>query len=489
MRPITVTVDSCLRLSLDDLPEQVATRLRAMCSHNNPQHARLKSMGFRFNREAPIIRTWDERDGQLILPRGVNAKLRDELKRAGLRPRYDDRRVTAGVCRMPRHRRTLWQHQAEAVDAIIAKQNCLIRAPTGSGKTTAAIGAALRIGHPTLVIVWNGALLKQWHVRLIDELGIDASDVGIVKGAKRRIRPFTLAMQQTLWANDERLRALAGEFGCVICDEVQRFAARTFLGVIHAFPAKYRVGISADETRKDGKHFLIYDAFGEVVHEVAQAKLIGQGVVHDVEIRVIPTDFRADWYVEQKQTDGQLPDFNRFLDEATHDAARNDLLTKIMVDEANAGQRIVALTHRREHAQIISARAAAAAFDCGLMLGSDESAAELVESTEGLLTGTMMMAAGTYQAIGQGIDLPVVDRGICATPLGTNRQLFGQVRGRFCRTAEGKDDAILFYLWDRHVFGLNHLVNLKRWNRNVKVKTANGWIEARRFIMEAKRGN
>jgi superfamily II DNA or RNA helicase len=485
MRKIKVIVDSHLRLRVADLPGTLHDRLLAICTHNNPQHQKLKGMGFKWNREPKTIATWREAGGDLLLPRGVSVKLRDELAKAGFVASYRDRRSTGGACKMPTHRRELWQHQVEVVEALIERQNCLIRAPTGSGKTTAAIGAAVRIGLPTLIIVWNSALMKQWVVRLIDELGIEADDVGIVRGAKHRIRPFTMAMQQSLWSNPERVRSLSDQFGVVICDEVQRFAARTFLDVIDMLPTKYRVGLSANETRKDRKEFLIYDAFGSVVSDIDQRKLVEKRVVHDVEIRVIPTDFDAPWYVKQKR-EKKTPDFNQLLDEMMRSVSRNDLLLDVMADEAGQGRRIIAMTQRRDHAGIISSLAAAQAFDCGVMIGGAESEAQLVEATQGLLSGTMVMAAGTYQAIGTGIDLPSVERGVCATPLGSNRQLFGQVRGRFCRTAEGKDDAILFYLWDRRVFGLSHLINLKRWNRNVKVKTADGWQPAQDFIKQAR---
>ncbi len=79
------------------------------------------------------------------------------------------------------------------------------------------------------------------------------------------VQPITIAIQKTLAAHgvDDELRSF---FGAVICDEVQLFGAKTFYEVIDPWPAKYRIGVSADERRKDRKEFLIHHQFGEVVH-------------------------------------------------------------------------------------------------------------------------------------------------------------------------------------------------------------------------------
>ena len=49
-------------------------------------------------------------------------------------------------------------------------------------------------------------------------------------------------------------------------------------GTIDRFTARYRVGVSADERRKDGKEFLIRDLFGGVAVEVPKGEMVDKGI-------------------------------------------------------------------------------------------------------------------------------------------------------------------------------------------------------------------
>ena len=108
--------------------------------------------------------------------------------------------------------------------------------------------------------------------------------------------------------------------------------------------------------------------------------------------------------------------------------------------------------------------------------GCPESSAELERSAAGLRSGQLRCAVGTIQAIGTGVDLPSVSRGILGTPIMANRQLFGQVRGRLCRSAKGKSDALLYYLHDGDAFGDYPLRNLKKWNQTVTWQNPSGVV-------------
>jgi len=97
-----------------------------------------------------------------------------------------------------------------------------------------------------------------------------------------------------------------------------------------------------------------------------------------------------------------------------------------------------------------------------------------------LLAGRLKVAAGTFDAIGVGHDLPAIRAGVAATPISSgNRQFFGQVRGRICRSAEGKDDAFLYYLLDKNVFP-RQVHRLWDWNDGLLEYRRNGkWVRAK----------
>jgi superfamily II DNA or RNA helicase len=486
---VNIVVDNRIRMPLDQLTADARAAIQAKFTHDNPKRAALIAMELPHWSEPAEIATWRVEGGHLTVPRGGMRLVRALLAERGVAWSAEDRRIAGVQADLGlTHSRELRPYQVRLRDAALAAENCILRAPTGSGKTS--VGMALsaefsRRGIRTLVVVSSGALHEQWIARARDELGVAKGDLGVIGAGKYRLATLTVAMQQTLAKRTDDPELLA-HFGAVICDEVQLFAAPTFFAAVDPFPARYRIGISADHRRKDGKEFLIHDVFGAVAEEVSQDALIEQGHVLDVEVRVVPTAFSADWYGMPKdfhtgEPTGKVLDIDRLYNEMRADGAREALVMAAVVDEARAGNQVLAMSHRVEHCRQIDRACAAADVRTGLMLGGEENRLEFAATREGLEAGRVRAAAGTYQAIGYGIDLPSAGIVVCATPLASNRQNFGQARGRACRPSPGKE-ARLYYLWDREVFGLKHLQNLVAWNNLVRVWEGGKWVDGRAYL-------
>lgn len=347
-----------------------------------------------------------------------------------------------------------------------------------SGKTFMALASLPLIGQRALVIMRDQNLMKQWIDRAGDGLGLSAKDIGICGAGKRKVGThLTLALQQTLYSEKFPLSEFAKMFGAVIVDEVQDAAARTVNQTVDAFPAQVRLGFSADHTRRDRKEFLIEDQFGSVIYEVDKKSLESIGAVVPVVVRLVPTDFKADWY---SQAGPDERDFVRLVTEMSSDEERCQLVRCVVLELVQAGTvPALVFTNRREHAmRLADEELPADGVRSGLLLGSQENAAQFEESKALLLSGVLKVAVGTYKAVGQGIDIPNVMSGVCATPIGENRQYFNQVRGRICRVAPGKTVGHLYYLWDRYVFP-DAAKNLLGWNDGlVEVfdRQRKGWV-------------
>jgi superfamily II DNA or RNA helicase len=390
---------------------------------------------------------------------------------------------------IPEHRVKLWPFQEQMVERAIDARVCCLRAPPAAGKTTAGLALAARVDVPTLVIVWTGALLKQWVDRCVAELGVHPDWVGVINGDERRIGPITIGMQQTLANCAEDY---AQHFGLVICDELQRFASDTFRDVIDKFASAYRVGISADERRADGKEFLIYDHFGDVAFEVEREELEAAGRIVDVEVRVVQSNFECLWYqdIVRKARFGSKQKvaiaFTRLVAEMANDSARNQLIGEIAREHVDAGQLVVALSHRREHCGVLSAE-----FDRvtggrgGVLLGGKDNSDEYDRAKRGLADGSVRAAAATYQAFGTGMDVPSLEVGIFTTPVANSKMgqmQFDQFRGRFARSSAGKTKGIVYYVWDRAIYGQKPLKNLAKWCRSVTVRHHGQWVPVREFL-------
>jgi superfamily II DNA or RNA helicase len=271
----------------------------------------------------------------------------------------------------------------------------------------------------------------------------------------------------------------------VAVDETHRAAATTMFNAVDPFPARYRIGISADYRRKDKKEFITEDLFGDVIFDVPRKQLIKSGHVLDVQVRVVLTDFEAPWYGMATDDAPELEvDTVRLTGEMAVDQARNELALSCVMDEVASGQ-VLVLSHRREHCMVLDRSIVGCGVPTGFLIGGLDYQQEFRKSVEAVERGTIRVGVGTFQAIGQGLDLPSVQVGVCCTPIASNKQVFGQVRGRFCRTSAGKTTARLYYLYDRHVFGWRHLRNLVSWNADVVVRDTSGqWIDAKQFLRD-----
>lgn len=500
---IPITIDSRIRMPSTPLSTAAIDALKAEFTHDNPDYdreARMeKARGWK--RKGVFIpetvQTWTEDEGILTFPRGRFAHVRDLLDVFKYPYEISDRR-TEGDPKLRHNGYKLSpkivpaQFQIDGCNIVREKQNCLFRAGTGSGKTVVAEMAANLIGLPTVVLVQTDELFAQWVRRLHSELGVPVDEIGEIKGKKHKIKPITVASVKTFAKHVEKY---SQTFGVVIFDEVQRAAANTFYPAVDGMAAKYRIGISADERRKDKKDFLIYDLFGKVAMEVDRKRLIADGFILDTEVRLVETEFEAPWYVKLSTFQRQSEQvFNRLLADMTKDKSRNELVVELVVEQMKQGHVSLVFSHRVEHCFDLRARIVERDTRVGIIVGEPKYKQESSESLQQITTGKIVTAVGTVQSIGTGIDLPGADRGIATTPMHSNRQQAGQMRGRLCRVDRSpnarKTDSILYVLWDRKVHGL---VPLRQWLRinegNVTVyHPSTGKTEAgKAFLKRAER--
>jgi superfamily II DNA or RNA helicase len=483
--PVRIRVDNRVRVAFEDDAQglELATEICGAFTHVNPA-----ARGDRYSLGEPEqYKTFERPLGgcgsfEYSFPRGGMGRVREALRAHGLAWEVEDARTWAHPePDMPDHRVALWPHQERLVAAAAERQNCILTASTGSGKTTAALALIARLKRRSLVMVWTGALEKQWRERICAELGLRPSEIGRFRGSRREIRPITVAMQQTVVSALAAGEDLADEFDVVVCDEVQRFAAPTLFASVDPFGARYRVGLSADWTRKDRKEFLTADLFGDVALSIDEAEVVGTGATVDVELCVVPTGFAAPWSRYRQ-------DFNRLLAQMVADEPRNRVALDLAEAEVRAGEQVLLFTHRVEHARQLDAALAARGIASGVMTGGADNQEVFERTKAGLRSGEMRAAVGTYQAIAQGVDLPSVSRGICTTPIANNRQQVGQVRGRLCRShaASGKTAGRLYYLLDPAIYHRRPIGNFLKWGQRVLVRDRDAWVDGAEYLRRAR---
>lgn len=480
---LRVLVDNRVRILESAIATGLADALRAAFTRKNPKREQLKKAKVRgWWNEPEVFATWGGDDrGNLTFPRGGMARVRELLREHLVEFRVADgrRKMKADVDVSPT-KKELREYQERLVSACLERENCLVRSGTGSGKTTALLALFARIRVPTLVIVHQVALAEQWIERAVEELGMDPRDVGILGGGQKRIAPLTIGVTKTISNVAKANPGFLELWGAVLVDEVHLFAAKSLFACVDQFPARYRIGASDDERRKDRLEFLIYDLFGPPAAEVSDEELVQGGHVMDVEVLLVPTEFRAEWYASGDDEE-KKPDFGLLVQEMAADADRQAIIDRLVATELADGRQIIAFAKEREHCHAIGTEAAKRS-PTGYLIGGRDYRDEYKRTKQGMRAGKIRVAVGTYQACGASLDIPSVEVGIAASPCLANRTTFRQGRGRICRKPFGKTVARFYVLWDRHVFGLRHVENAARWNPSTFVWDAEKWVPAREFL-------
>lgn len=470
-----IICDSCLNLKLLD-------ELRELVTKKNPKRQQLMRMrvsraALRDEPEFYIgIEEFKHTDLEYIasFPLGQRSSVVTMLENYGFTPEIIEDHPSEFKYSLANveHSVTLRNYQQKLFDCMVSTHVSLIRSPPGSGKTTTALRVAAYLGLQTLVIVPRLGLYEQWRERCKIELGLSDREIGSIQGTKRTVRGITIASQQTLVNCVDDFR---NSFGLVICDEAQTFAAKTFLEVVDKINSQYRIGITADERRSDGKDFLVRWMFGPPLAEISRDELEDNNVLEDVAIIVVPYEREAPfWWTRATNEQRARPELQyRIMEHIVSDKPRTHLAVELLEAEARQGLESVALSHRVDHCKEMQVLLAQKNIGAGLLIGGSENKREYNMTRDAIRERRTKAAIGTYQAIGVGIDLPILSVGVCATPCANfkkSRFQWNQFRGRFARKAAEKTVAQIYYIWDKHLFGESVLRNLGEWNRTVMVR-------------------
>ena len=168
-----------------------------------------------------------------------------------------DKRINLQV-EFPEFQFELRPSQQDVYDKI--DDSCIINAWVSWGKTFTALAIAKKLGQKTLVVVHTLALLKQWETEVEKVFGIQA---GIIGSGKFNIdSPIVIGSVQSLY---RRIAAINDKFGTVILDEMHHVSSPTFGRIVDKNKARYKLGLSGTIERKDGKHVVFRDYFGQTV--------------------------------------------------------------------------------------------------------------------------------------------------------------------------------------------------------------------------------
>ena len=168
-----------------------------------------------------------------------------------------DRRVNKPV-EFPKFRFDLRASQKKVYDEI--EDNAIINAWVSWGKTFTGLAIAGKLGQKTLVVTHTVPLRNQWAKEVEKVYGIKPGIIG--SGQFDLDAPIVIGNTQTLYRNVDKIRK---EFGTVILDEMHHVSSPTFSKILDTNYCRYKIGLSGTIERKDGKHVVFRDYFGNTL--------------------------------------------------------------------------------------------------------------------------------------------------------------------------------------------------------------------------------
>ena len=367
--------------------------------------------------------TVEEKENTIVMPRGIIGRLLRYCNEQKISYRLEDKRTKLESVKFISSI-SLYYYQQEAIEITNKKDFGVIVAPPGAGKTVMGLEIVARKQQPALIIVHRKQLFDQWVDRIQSFLGIPKFQIGKINGSSYEIgEEITIAMIQSL-QNPELpdKDKLHHAFGTIIVDECHHIPAKTFREVIRNFHSYYLYGLTATPIRKNKDEKLIFIHIGDIIHEVIIPITANQNKQLSVAIQntELFTPFNA-----------SMDKIETLINILIHDTARNEMIVEDIKREVRAGRKILVLTERKAHVDILQHYLKGTSET--ITLTGEDSEQSKKAKLQLIDSGDFQVLIATGQFIGEGTDIGVLDCLVLAYPFSFEGKLV-QYIGRVQRS-------------------------------------------------------
>lgn len=332
----------------------------------------------------------------------------------------------------------------------------VVVAPTGAGKTIIAMELMRRVDRPFIVSVNSRNLAKQWVEKIEHCMGVKAVMLSGKNWPDPKEHKVVVAMQQTVSRQLERWREFTKHYVSIIFDEAHRVPAMTARNVAANSLCRCRLGFSATPERADGLTQVIHLALGKTIAEVSVEEVRSHGGVTPVV--VCP-------YIFSGINHDAVDEWGNFIEAVIGDKERNRIISNMAV-RASEKMNTVILTGRVNHAELLYEIVKDSVDDATLIHGKLK-ADERRQAIEEMKTSSLTV--GTYQMIGEGIDVPGWSAIIFAMPFSSKTNTLQRL-GRIARPMPGKKEGFVADIIDDIGFGWSSWKKRGRGYKKAKVE-------------------
>ena len=334
-----------------------------------------------------------------------------------------DRRVNKPV-EFPEFRFPLRESQQKVYDEI--EDNAIINAWVSWGKTFTGLAIAGKLGQKTLVVTHTVSLRNQWAKEVEKVFGFKPGIIG--SGKFELDAPIVIGNTQTLYRNVDKIQK---EFGTIILDEMHHVSSPTFSKILDTNYCRYKIGLSGTIERKDGKHVVFRDYFGNTLFQPPKENYMTPTV------HLVASEIRF--------MDGaKIPWANRVTKLANDEEYRHTV-AMLAAAYAAKGHRVLVVSGRVSFLKACSELTG----DRSICVTGEVAHEDREKLIEEILTGNKNVLYGTQAIFSEGISVDTLSCLILATPV-NNEPLLTQLCGRVIRKKEGKIDPVII---DIHLKG------------------------------------
>ena len=238
-------------------------------------------------------------DDRVIVHPSERGHLKQELLKVGW-PAEDEAGYVDGEAHRIDLDTSAWSlrpYQQQAVDGFWHGGSGVVVLPCGAGKTLVGAGAMAQAKATTLILVTNTVSARQWRDELLKRTSLSEDEIGEYSGARKEIRPVTIATYQVLTTRRKgvytHLDLLdARDWGLIVYDEVHLLPAPIFR-MTADLQARRRLGLTATLVREDGREADVFSLIGPKRYDAPWKDIEAQGYIAPadcVEVRVTLPD-------------------------------------------------------------------------------------------------------------------------------------------------------------------------------------------------------
>ena len=457
-KSLKVTLANMVYFEKAKLPQSLVNRLIRLAAFQNPEFYKLQAMRMPAWDEPRVIGCADNFPKHIALPRGCLSAVQDLLRENDIRCNVIDERVV-GEHLDVKFMGTLRNDQETAIGVMLQHDVGTLCAPTAFGKTVAAAAMIARRGVSTLILVHRTDLLKQWQERLQTFLDAGKDVVGIIGGGKNKPSgKIDIAVMQSLNRKGD-VDALVENYGHIIVDECHHLSAFSFEEILKRAKAKYVLGLTATPIRRDGRQPIIFMQCGPIQYTAAKPEGMPQILNVIPKMLFTPIDLPQDVAIQ---------DVFRHL--ATN-IQRAELVAATVVQAYQEGRKVLVLTERTDHLELISQQLAGVVSGLFILHGRvpKKQRTQIIQELNELPPDAPRVLLATGKLVGEGFDHPPLDTLVLAMPISWKGTL-QQYAGRLHREHATKTDVRIYDYVDT-----GHPALMRMWDKRQRGYKAMGY--------------